>query len=50
MYKCNECQWLYDEPSAGLINHCDNEELTEEEHDKYRNKGEGDCPFFKKRE
>jgi len=47
MYKCNTCERLYDEPSAGLINHCGCEELTEEEHDKYRNRGEGNCPYFK---
>lgn len=46
MYKCNSCTWLYDEPGAGLINACGCEELTEEEHDQYRNHGEGDCPYW----
>lgn len=50
MYKCDKCAWIYDEPSAGLINHCGNEELTEEEHDNYKNKGVGDCPYFTEKE
>ncbi|ACL77459.1 hypothetical protein [Ruminiclostridium cellulolyticum] len=46
MFKCNKCKFYGDERSAGLINHCFNEDLTEEEHDKYRNKGEGNCPCY----
>lgn len=46
MDKCNVCAWLYDESSAGLINCCGNEELTEEEHEKHRNQGQDNCPGY----
>lgn len=46
MFKCHNCAWCGDDRSAGFINHCFNEELTEAEHDKYRNKGIGECPHF----
>lgn len=49
MFKCKNCQWCYTEYSAGLVDACGNEELTEEEHDKYRNKGEGECHEFTER-
>ena len=50
MDKCKNCAWLYDEPAAGLIDHCGNENLTEEERDKHRNRKEGECPGFIERE
>ena len=31
---------------AGLVNHCFSGELTAEEHDRYRNKGIGECLYF----
>lgn len=46
MFKCKMCKWLYDEPGAGIINYCGNDEITEEEHDRYRNKREDGCPYF----
>lgn len=49
-WKCRLCKWLYDERSAGLIDCCGNEELTEEEHDRYRNRREDGCPYFEAKE
>ena len=46
MFKCCLCKYYGTEIDAGLVNCCFNEDLTEEEHDKYRNKGEGECPYF----
>lgn len=48
MFKCNTCEYYGNEISAGLVNHCFNENLTEEEHEQYRNKGIGECPYFEK--
>lgn len=43
---CNtDCKWMYDEPQAGLIHYCGNEELTEEEYDCIQN-GKQECPYY----
>jgi hypothetical protein len=46
MRRCNECQYYGDEPRAGLINHCFNEEISDEEHDRVRNNGGDNCEGF----
>lgn len=45
--KCaSSCKWMYDEPSAGLIHYCGNEEMTDEENERYKIRRESDCPYY----
>lgn len=49
--KCDfDCEWMYDEPSAGLANYCNNENMTEEEHECYKDSRRNDCTYYKQRE
>lgn len=49
--KCNSnCKWMYDEPSAGIISCCGNEEMTEEENEQYRILKSCDCPYYEPEE
>lgn len=48
MNRCDECLFYGDEPNAGLINHCFNEDISEQEHDRVRNHGGNNCEGFKK--
>ena len=46
MSQCERCGWYGDEPAAGLINNCFNDELPEEEHNRVRNHGGDNCQGF----
>jgi len=46
MRRCEECLYYGDESGAGFINHCFNEQISEEEHDRVRNNGGDNCQCF----